>query len=589
MAQKVLRFTQDEAAAKAEVERLGGRIIHQFTPAAFVAELPAAVDLSTLTASSAQPTQPVDATTQLAVDAWTTATAAKQERIEGAPSPTEGLPWDTPGFQPPRGFTTPAAATRIAAAPTEVSESTGTPTSLYMVGSVAVGLVLVSRDSGAEAMTSEERIKIVQEVQEGLDWLATVEPRARVSFVYDIRPVTVTSAPGPYIGVTDPYEQFERDWRDAALAAMGYPAGGPGYLKYVNDLRAGRHTDWAYVAFFTKYPLNHFAYAVAEKVVMNYANDGWGPDRINRVFAHESCHIFGAADEYGSCVCGGASGQLGVPNNNCVNCFPPGTERQLPCLMNQNTLAMCDFSRRQIGWDPSLFHSMAKLAVRRGNQIIYQAHISDTTGSAVFYGNGNLEDQYLVGDWTGDGKAKLAVRRGRQIIYQAHITDTTGTAVSYGNGNAEDQYLAGDWTGDGKAKLAVRRGRQIIYQTHITDTTGTTVSYGNGNAEDQYLVGDWTGDGKAKLAVRRGRQIIYQTHISDTVGTAVSYGNGNAEDQYLVGDWTGDGKAKLAVRRGRQIIYQTHISDTVGTAVSYGNGNAEDQYLAGDWTGGQVV
>lgn len=39
MAQKVLRFTYNEAVARTEVTHLGGRIIHQFTPTAFVAEL----------------------------------------------------------------------------------------------------------------------------------------------------------------------------------------------------------------------------------------------------------------------------------------------------------------------------------------------------------------------------------------------------------------------------------------------------------------------------------------------------------------------------------------------------------------------
>jgi hypothetical protein len=130
---------------------------------------------------------------------------------------------------------------------------------------------------------------------------------------------------------------------------------------------------------------------------------------------------------------------------------------------------------------------------------------------------------------------RLAVRRGNQIIYQAQFGDTVGVMVSYGNGPSEDQYLVGDWTGDGKAKLAVRRGNQVIYQSHITDTAGTQVAYGNGNSEDQYLVGDWTGDGKAKLAVRRGNQVIYQLHIADTIGVPIFYGNGNSEDQYLVG------------------------------------------------------
>lgn len=358
--QKALRFTEDETAAKSEVERLGGRVVHKFSPTAFVAELPDTGDLTALSASTAEPRQPLDAVTKLAVDAWT---ATVQKQVEGAPPPGEGKPWDAPGFRPPLDFgATPTNALAIAdedavvIADEEIPDlSTGTPTSRYLIGSVAVGLVLVSRDTGAEAMTQAERLRIVQEVQEGLDFLAGVEPRANVSFAYDIRPVIVDSVPGPYEGVNDAYERLERDWRDAALADMGYEAGRAGYQQYANDLRNRLHTDWAYVAFFTKYPLHHFAYAIAEKVVMHYDNDGWGPENINRVFAHESCHIFGAADEYGSCTCGSSSGHLGAPNNNCVNCFPPGS--QAPCLMNQNTLEMCDFSRRQIGWDPDLFSS----------------------------------------------------------------------------------------------------------------------------------------------------------------------------------------------------------------------------------------
>ena len=351
MAQKVLRFTQDETAAKQEVEYLGGRVVHKLSPTAFVAELPETADSTGLTASTSQPTQPLDEATQLAVTAWT---ETIDERVEAARDANEGLPWNAEGKEGPAEFGTPTATARSEIAQSEIAESTGTPTSRYLVGSVAVGLVLVSRNMGTEAMTQQERIKIVQEAQEGLDFLAGVEPQAQVSFAYDIRPITVDTAPGPYAGTSDQYERFERGWRDDALADMGYAAGRDGYRQYANDLRVTLRTDWAYVAFFTKYPLNHFAYAVVEKVVMSNDNDNWGPDNINRVFAHESCHIFGAADEYGSCACGGAHGHLGAPNNNCVNCFSSSTD-QADCLMNANTLQMCSFSRRQIGWDRTLF------------------------------------------------------------------------------------------------------------------------------------------------------------------------------------------------------------------------------------------
>ena len=274
-----------------------------------------------------------------------------------APTVSEGVTWDDAQYRAPLNFdSTSEIGVSFAdenEEDEEIEESTGTPSSLYMIGSVVVGVVVVSRDQGAEQLTTAEHRHILQQVEQGLDFLANAEPRARLTFVYDYQPITVDVAPGPDATIGGRYERFERGWRDAALAEMGYAAGRDGYRRYVDDIRGRYQTDWAYVAFFTKYPLNHFAYAIWEKLVMHYDNDGWGSENIHRVFAHESCHIFGAADEYGSCACGGQHGYLQAPNNNCVNCFPPGTQER--CLMNRNVLTMCDHSRRQIGWDPSLF------------------------------------------------------------------------------------------------------------------------------------------------------------------------------------------------------------------------------------------
>jgi hypothetical protein len=216
-----------------------------------------------------------------------------------------------------------------------------------MVGSVAVGVIMVSGTRTGLGLTTAEQQRVISEVQEGLNFLATAEPRANITFVYDIRHITVSAAPGN----TDTYENAEAPWRNAALQAMGFSASRSGSIDYVRDLRTRRGTDWAYVAYFTKYPLHHFAYAVNEKVCMEYSNDGWGSTLINSVFAHESCHIFGAADEYGNCTCGSIHGYLSIANNNCKNC--PGTH--VACLMDANTLALCQWSRGQIGWDASLF------------------------------------------------------------------------------------------------------------------------------------------------------------------------------------------------------------------------------------------
>lgn len=267
----------------------------------------------------------------------------KSSHKDLAPDPKEGLSWDTDGFKTPQSL-----VPLVIPDPTNpgISNSSNTPTSQYMTGSVAVGIVIVS-GPGHLKFTDAEKQKVVSEVQEGLQFLATAEPRAKLVFHYDIQPVAVTVAGGN----TSSYEKAEAPWRNAALAKMGYAATRQGSIQYVNSLKQSKGTDWAYVAYFTKYDLFHFAYAVDEKLVMSYENDGWGIDNINKVFAHETCHIFGAADEYGACNCNSIHGYLSIANGNCKICAP----QHVPCLMEGNVLVLCDWSRRQIGWDASLF------------------------------------------------------------------------------------------------------------------------------------------------------------------------------------------------------------------------------------------
>jgi len=221
-------------------------------------------------------------------------------------------------------------------------------------------------------MNDTERRGILQELLEGFTFLATAEPSARLSFVYDIRPIQVTSAPGPYPGVANRHEQYERSWRDEALASLGYEAGEAGVQAYARHLRSSRNTPWACIIFVTKYLLGHFAYAAAEHIVLgpNHLDSqtgtvwnnwgGWELTGVHGVLAHEVCHIFGAADEYkeSNCTCGSPHGHLQVPNNNCANCFPPGT--QTDCLMagNKPVLVLCQWTRGQVGWVSELFSTL---------------------------------------------------------------------------------------------------------------------------------------------------------------------------------------------------------------------------------------
>ena len=239
---------------------------------------------------------------------------------------------------------------------THVDESTGlareaalagAPTSQRLTASVAVGIIIVEGPTASLKFSQAERTKVIAEVQNGLSWLATQNPEGLV-FKYDIKVVTLNVQPGPSTLNAD---QKEALWRNPAMQQLGFAGSMAGVSAYVEQIRTNLGTNWTYCAFFVKYPLGHFAYASigGPRLVMQYENDGWGPDNIDRVFAHESGHIFGAPDEYASsgCNCGGSWGFYGKPNSNCANCAPGGG---VDCLMKGNTWGMCAQTPYHLGF-----------------------------------------------------------------------------------------------------------------------------------------------------------------------------------------------------------------------------------------------
>jgi len=221
----------------------------------------------------------------------------------------------------------------------------GDDMSQYLIGSVALGLLMVEGPTAELQFSEAERTKVVAEVQEGLGWLAQQEPRASVTFAYDIRVARVNVAPDPNLSG---YDALEARWRDPAMATLGFAPNYLGVVNYVSTLRRKLGTRWGYAAFFTKYPLQHFAYALRPRLVMQYENDGWGVDNIDRVMTHETGHIFGCPDEYSSanCTCDARFGYLREPNGNCQRC----TTGFVDCLMCINTWAMCPHTPVQLGW-----------------------------------------------------------------------------------------------------------------------------------------------------------------------------------------------------------------------------------------------
>lgn len=240
----------------------------------------------------------------------------------------------------------------IRGAPVEADPAEA-PEAKRLSGRVAVGLIIVS-GPGQLAMGDAHQRKVVAEVQNGLSYLGGQAPAKDVTFTYDIQVAQIgladtTGQPPAGADVNEQYEFYEQPWRDAALQALGYPAGGNGIRQYIRRIKADKGAQSAYCAFFTLYKLHHFAYCSGSYLTMHYDNDGWGTDNLDRVFAHETGHVFGAPDEYAEsgCNCRGSWGFYGKPNLNCESC---ATDGGVDCLMRRNTWEMCAQTPYHLGY-----------------------------------------------------------------------------------------------------------------------------------------------------------------------------------------------------------------------------------------------
>jgi hypothetical protein len=162
------------------------------------------------------------------------------------------------------------------------------------------------------------------------------------------------------------YERQEGAWRDQALAVLGCPPGYFGVQKYCQTLRETLGTDWAYAIFVTRYGAAHYGYAGSDRIVYEIDVDKTPTDIV---FAHETGHIFGAADEYvqGTTRCSlTRNGFYRVLNRNCEADNPDSTN----CLMKNNKKIICNWSRAQWGW--LFFTSLAPFELAGRQWIIGQ-------------------------------------------------------------------------------------------------------------------------------------------------------------------------------------------------------------------------
>ena len=198
-----------------------------------------------------------------------------------------------------------------------------------------------------------------------------------------------------------------------------------------------------------------------------------------------------------------------------------------------------------------LFTRKSLLAVTKGSCLISQ----DQELLITCFGNGSSEDQYLVGDWDGDGKDQLAVRRSNLILFQACERGRCPKQEYFGTPD-DHEYVAGDWDGDGKDQLAVIRSSLAFFERCNGKLCPHEETLTFAGKPDQVLAGDWDGDGKDQLVVRAGNRFFFDHCDGKRCLQDTTFGGGNSEDEYLAGDWDGDGIDQLAVRRSNVIVFQ---------------------------------
>jgi hypothetical protein len=353
------------------IELAGGHVTHIFPPTALIADVPVGAPLPTDTLVIHR--HAIDETTlatltdgaRRAAQVWNRLLApdASADTVQGLNTLGDNLANSAMHAPPPEGVLQPFGAT-----------SDPIPgyaeTSEYLIGRVAVGIVLPESDGSvdppSEDWTADERTQVLSEITAALDWWATREPHAHLTFVYDDG--TATPIPTGYEPISRPYSD-QALWLAEVMAAKGYTDASyfDRVRRYNNDLRDTHDTDWAFTMFVVdsstdsddRFSDGYFAYAYlgGPFLVMTYGNGGYGPHGMDAVAAHEIGHIFLALDQYEAAQqpCTQESGYLGVENQNsqygsCATNEPSIMRGQIAPYTHGD---IDEYARGQIGWRDS--------------------------------------------------------------------------------------------------------------------------------------------------------------------------------------------------------------------------------------------
>ncbi|MDE1565411.1 5'-nucleotidase C-terminal domain-containing protein [Actinotignum sanguinis] len=231
--------------------------------------------------------------------------------------------------------------------------------------------------------------------------------------------------------------------------------------------------------------------------------------------------------------------------------------------------------------EPTQPEQPAKPGAAAGNRFIATNNWNSGAGS-IDTGYGRSGEDFIYGDWDGDGVDSLGVVRGNQFLLTNGFSGNATEVFAFGK--AGDRVLVGDWNGDGRDTVAVVRGNTIYAVDSLRGGVADHV-FTFGRHGDTYLAGDFNGDGRDEVAVQRGNTFFVQDSLGGAASATFSFGR--ASDIALVGDTDGDGKDTIAVVRGNAYYLAGSLSSGPASAV-YSFGKHTDAHLLGDWNGDGV-
>jgi hypothetical protein len=228
-------------------------------------------------------------------------------------------------------------------------------------------------------------------------------------------------------------------------------------------------------------------------------------------------------------------------------------------------------------------HSFIRTDSLNGTMTTIYIASKDNVAREVQWGNANLGDQPVYGDYDQDGKMDVAVfRKTDGVWYILQSADAQPRYEYWGQAN-NDQPCPGDYDKDGKTDLCVVRpenGQLAWYIRQSSDNAFTRTVWGlpTDTILSNYPA-DVDADGANDLLVMRNegsQHVFYALRSSDHSWTVLRWGL--SSDDARLGDFDGDGKTDFAAIRGygNQLVWFINQSSN-GQMRAFYWGLAEDK------------